>query len=678
MTAAEETRAARPAAGVTTSKHTPHTRDRQSQPRIPPSPRGRRWLEDARVVAALLGAAVIVAYGQVWRHDFVNLDDPTFVTDNDWVRQGVTLGGVVWAFTSTLAANWHPLTSMSHMVDYQIFGMNAGGHHLTNVALHVVNTLLLFVVLRRMTGTTGRSALVAFLFGLHPLHVESVAWIAERKDVLSTTFLFLALGAYERYTRQPTLGRYAAVLVAFALGLMSKPMLVTFPFLLLLLDFWPLGRLLVPGAAAPAERRGRDARPLGRLVLEKLPLFALSVAISIVTLVAQQDAMGSVEDYPLSLRLMNASLAYVRYARKMFWPVDLAIFYPYDTRISPWLAGGALVLLLGVSIVAIRAYRTRPALTVGWLWYVGGLVPVIGIVQVGRQALADRYSYVPLVGLFIAIVWMAADLLERPRPAWRWTAVGAIVAVCLVTTTMQVSYWRDSVTLFGHALAVTRDNYMAYLQVGAQLDADGKPSEAARYYSDALRVKPDYAEAHNNLGLLLAKGGDPAAAMQHYDAALRFDPAYPDAHYNRGLLLHRTGNPRAAAKEYGQVLALKPSYAKAHSNLGLILYEQGDLDGARAHLAEAVRVRPDFVDARINYGVVLRAAGQVDAAVAQDMEALRLAPSSAQAHFNLANVLAQRGDVDAAARHYREAVRLKPDYDAAREMLERLTAPRSG
>jgi tetratricopeptide (TPR) repeat protein len=505
-----------------------------------------------------------------------------------------------------------------------------------------------------------------------------VAWISERKDVLSTTFLFLALGAYEIYARGPTLGRYAAVVVAFALGLMSKPMLVTFPFVLLLLDFWPLGRLRVPGAPAPPGPRGGDARPLGRLVLEKLPLFALSVAISIVTLVAQHDAMGSVEDYPLALRLMNASLAYVRYARKMLWPVDLAIFYPYDASISPWLAGAAFVLLLGVSAVAIRAYRTRPELTVGWLWYVGGLVPVIGIVQVGRQALADRYSYVPLIGLFIAIVWLAADVLRRARPAWRCAAVGAVVVACLAATTIQVSYWRDSVTLFGHALAVTRDNYMAYLQVGAQLDADGKPAEAARYYADALRVKPDYAEAHNNLGLLLAKTGDPAAAMQHYDAALRFDPAYPDAHYNRGLLLHRSGDPRAAAEEYGRALALAPSYAKAHSNLGLILYEQGDLDAALAHLAEAVRLRPDFVDAHINYGVVLRAAGRVDAAVGEYTAALRLAPSSAQAHFNLANVLAQRGDVDEAARHYREAVRLKPDYDAAREMLERLTAARAG
>ena len=651
----------------------------------------------------LLCAAVGVAYGQLWGADFINLDDPTYVTENDWVRQGLTAGGVAWALTAIVSANWHPLTLLSHMLDVQLFGLNAGAHHLISVALHLVNTLLLFTVLRRMTAATGRSALVAFLFALHPLHVESVAWISERKDVLSTTFLFLALGAYEAYTRRPTLGRYAAVVIAFALGLMAKPMLVTLPFLLLLLDFWPLRRLRVGGTAVP-QKPAREIRSVGWLVLEKLPLIALSVASSAVTLITQQGAMGV--QNPLSVRVPNALIAYVRYVRKMLWPVDLAVFYPYDPTIAPWTALGASLLLLAISTVAVRAYRTRPALTVGWLWYLGGLVPVIGIVQVGRHALADRYTYVPLVGLFIAIVWSAADALTPLRAGTRYAIVGAVATVCLVATTLQVSYWRNSATVFAHALAVTRGNYMAYLQVGAQLDADGNPAEAARYYTEALRAKPDFAEAHNNLALVLAKTGDHDAALRHYDAALRADPTFADAHYNRGLLLQQTGHPVEAAEEYRQALALKPSYPDAHSNLGMLLViegrdheaeehyrraivlkpshveahsnlgnllvRRGRLQEGVAQLVSAVRLEPDRAELHNNLGIALAAQGKHEEAMAEYAEAIRLAPQLAEAHHNMGNSLVEVGRFAEAATQYREALRINPALRAAQQNLDTL------
>jgi tetratricopeptide (TPR) repeat protein len=611
-------------------------------------------------VSVLLGLAVLAVYGQTWHAGFTNFDDPSYVADNTWVRRGLTVGGVMWAFTSTEQANWHPLTWLSHMLDTQLFGANAGGHHLTSVALHLVNTLMLFFVLRRMTSAPMRSAMVAALFALHPLHVESVAWIAERKDVLSTSFLFAALGAYAAYARRPRAARYVLILVLFALGLMAKPMLVSFPFLLLLLDYWPLRR---------------RTRPM-LLAAEKLPLVVLSIAVSAVTLHVQRTARDVAGAYPMPLRLANAALSYVRYVRKALWPVDLAPFYPYAHALAPAAVGGALLLLAGATIAAVVVRRRRPELFVGWFWYVGTLVPVIGLVQVGRQAMADRYTYVPLVGLFIAAVWVAGDAFAwaRPRPLAPVLASVVVLGLCAGASVRQVSYWRDSVRLFEHALAVTDDNYVAALQIGVQRDAEGEPEEAARRYAEALRMKPDYPEAHNDLGLLLARRGDLGAAMQHYDEALRLAPLYADAHYNRGMLLHTTGALDAAADQYRQVLAIIPSYAKASNNLGLVLYGQQRNDAALAQLAYAVALWPDFLDARINYGIVLRATGQLDAALEQYMEALRIAPTSPEAHYDLGNLLGQRGDVDGAIRSYREALRFKPSYDAAREMLERALA----
>jgi tetratricopeptide (TPR) repeat protein len=619
---------------------------------------------------AVLAMTVAIAYARIWHAEFINLDDFVYVTGNPWVRRGLSWSGAAWALTSTELANWHPLTWLSHMLDVTIFGTQAGGHHATSVLLHAVNTVLLFAFLRTTTNATGRSAIVAFLFGLHPLHVESVAWVSERKDVLSTTFLFIAMAAYARYTRAPSIARYAAVALAFTAGLMAKPMLVTFPLLLLLLDVWPLGRL------AGDDDTSR-ARTLRALVLEKVPLFILSAIVSGITVAAQSGAgaVGSIEVFPVGARIANAALAYVRYVRRMVWPTDLAVFYPYDRDVSPVAAAAAVLAIVSISVVAARARRRRPELFVGWFWYVGMLVPVIGLVQVGTQALADRYTYVPLVGVFIALVWGLGDVAERRvAPALRIATLAALAALaiaCVAATVRQLSYWHDSETLFTHALAVTRDNYLASTHLGLRLSEQGRYAEAIERYRDALRTKPDDAEAHNHLAYALAQTGDRAGALEHYDAALRSAPQYADAHYTRGVLLQRSGDVAAAEDDYRAAIAALPSYVEAHNNLGLMLHEQGDLDDSRAHFATAVRLRPDHLSARINLGVVLRELGDLGGAIAQDREALRIDPRSAGAHFNFANALLDHGELDDAVAHYREALRLDPSFDAARDMLQR-------
>lgn len=618
------------------------------------------------LAATLLAVVVALPFLQLSGAEFINFDDPSYVTENPYVLQGVSVAGLRWALTTGTMANWNPLTWLSHMVDVQLFGMHAGGHHLTSVALHVVSTVVLFAALQTMGAARGRSAVVALLFGLHPLHVESVAWVSERKDVLSTTFLFVALWAYAVYARRPSAARYAAVVAAFAFGLMCKPMLVTFPFVLLLLDVWPLER----GSAVP----------LRRLLLEKVPLLAMSVVISAVTLVTQRGAMGTVEAYPFSRRVANAALAYGVYLRKTVWPVDLSCFYPYPADVS-WLAVGAAALALAAASVAALAFRCRhPYVFVGWFWFAGTLVPVIGLVQVGAQALADRYTYVPLVGVFIVLVWGACEFGMRWHVRDEYLRGGAVVVLvaCFGATWFQVSRWHDNVTLFRHALAVTHENYLAALQIGAHFDKQANPSEAARYYETALRIKPDYAEAHNDLGLVLAKRGDTAAAFAHYDAALAGAPLYADAHYNRGVLLQQSGRLDEAAQEYRRTLALRPSDVSAHSNLGAVLQARGDLEEAQAHLEEAVRLWPDHVPAHINLGVVLRARGDVAGAIAQYRESIRLDPRVVDAHYDLGNVLLQQGDREGAVAAYREALRLEPDYGPARDMLAHaLAAPPS-
>ncbi|MCY2989851.1 MAG: hypothetical protein NTY19_18560, partial [Planctomycetota bacterium] len=434
------------------------------------------------LACALLVVTVLCAYWPVGRHEFVNFDDPQYLVDNPQVRQGLTWGGIRWAFTTGHAANWHPVTWLSHMIDCQLVGLQAGWHHVIGMLFHIANSVLLYLVFQRMTGAIWRSFMVAALFALHPLHVESVAWAAERKDVLSALFWILSLAAYVRYTAAPSWRSYGVVMVCFALGLMAKPMLVTLPCVLLLLDYWPLGRW-----SFEANRRVR----LRLLIVEKLPLLALSAASCLVTMIVQSrgGAVGSVTAFPVTVRLANAVVAYVAYLGKLIWPTRLAVFYPYHA-IATWQWMSAAAVLAGITAVAIITRRRWPYLLVGWLWYLGTLVPVIGVIQVGRQSMADRYTYLPLVGVFVMLVWWITELSARSR--WSQSllrvAAGTAIIVCLALSFLQVVRWRNSVTLFEHCLRVTGNNALAHTSLGADLRRRGWLDEAMTHYREALRI----------------------------------------------------------------------------------------------------------------------------------------------------------------------------------------------
>jgi tetratricopeptide (TPR) repeat protein len=547
-------------------------------------------VEISRVATgALLALAVLVAFWPILDNDFVSYDDNTYVTDNPHVKQGLTRETIAWTFTATQAANWHPLTWISHILDWEMYGGEPRGHHLTSLLFHVLNTLLLFAVLRRMTGAVGRSAFVAALFGVHPLHVESVAWIAERKDVLSTTLWLLAIWAYLHYVRKPSARRLVLVAAALALGLTAKPMLVTLPFTLLLLDFWPLARWPKPG-----DRNRR--RLLWALVREKIPLFALVAASSLITFAVQRQglAMSSLDDIPLAQRLGNAAASYAVYLQKTFWPVDLAVYYPHPVQsLSPVAVAISIAILVALTAAAVALRRERRYLLVGWLWYLGTLVPVVGVVQVGGQALADRYTYVPLIGIFVILAWGIPDLLRttsRVAPADpRWLALPAVLVVALLAgvTRNQAGYWRDSATLFTHALQVTENNYIAHVHLGIARAAEGRFEESLRHYERALAIRPGDARARYNLGVLLASQGRYEEAVEHYAAALRARPAHARTHNNMGTALLSMGRVGEAETHFAEAIRLDPGYGGAVSNLAAALYAQGRYREAWAEVARA-------------------------------------------------------------------------------------------
>ncbi len=475
-------------------------------------------LRDALVIASLV-SAVLLIYGQTGGDDFISYDDPGYVTNNPSIRGGVTWESARWAFTSTYFYNWHPLTWLSYIVDYQLYGLSPRGYHLTNVLLHAANTLFLFLILRSMTGDVWPSVVVAALFGVHPLHVESVAWVSERKDVLSTLFWLLATGAYARYAATRSRMWYAAALGLFALGLTAKPMLVTLPFVLLLLDWWPLRRVELQFDGATRKRAAG-------LVVEKAPFLLLS-AISIAITVYAQSAGGAVaalEHFPLSARVGNALVSYVAYLEKTVWPVGLSVRYPHPGVALPlWKVLTAVFILLVVTAAAIRWWRSRPYVVVGWFWYLGTLVPVIGLVQVGDQAMADRYTYVPLIGVFVIVAWGARDLAARRwrvRVAAPWLAAAAVIVLSIAAWS-QAGYWRDSVTLYEHAASVVDGDPLLHYTLANELRERGRLGEAARHYEDALRFDPNYVAAHTNLGPILAQQGRFDDAITHYVAALR-------------------------------------------------------------------------------------------------------------------------------------------------------------
>jgi Tfp pilus assembly protein PilF len=587
-----------------------------SEVRRSDSPKVRRsWRQTLLIVVGLL-AITIAVYAPVRHYDFVPIDDPVQVSENPQVTAGLTWPGVVWAFTSARAGYWMPLVWLSHMTDVQLYGLHAGPHHVTNLALHLACTLLLFGLLLRLTGATWRSALVAALFAVHPLHVESVAWITERKDVLSTLFWMLTLWAYVSWTRRHGWGRYALVLALFVLGLMAKPMLVTLPVVMLLLDVWPLGRLRlagirgqgsgrrsprspIPDPCTAAARQGVPAATWRVAVFDKVPLFALAGAGAVVAFVTQQQAgaVSNLQVYSLGLRVGNALVSYVAYIGKMFWPARLAVLYPFPDSIPASSVAGAIALLAAVSFVVMRLAARRPYLAVGWLWYLVTLLPVIGFVQVGVQAMADRFTYVPLIGLFIAIAWSLPDPLAA-RSVTRRVAVPVVAALvvlaCAWTARAQVAYWKDGVRLWTRAteLTLNMDAYHAHMSLGAVLRDQGRLDEAASHFSEAVRLNPRSAESHNGLATVLQRQGKMDQAIVHYQEALRLQPALAEVHNNLGAVLAQQGRFDEAIVQFSEAARLKPDLELAHVNLALAFARTDRPQDALREFNEVLRINP--------------------------------------------------------------------------------------
>jgi tetratricopeptide (TPR) repeat protein len=667
------------------------------------------------LICLLLAVAVLLAYGQTGSHEFIDWDDDHYVTKNHWVQQGLTLKSVNWAFTATHSSNWHPLTWLSHMLDYELHGLDAGGHHLTSVFLHLASSLLLFYLLRRMSGMTWGSAFVAACFALHPLHVESVAWVAERKDVLSAFFGMLALYAYALYTERPGLVRYMLVFLLFGFGLMAKPMLVTLPFVLLLLDYWPLRRLELRSLGVMGDTLRR--RSVFHLILEKVPLLALSAASSVITMYAQErgGAVTALKGEPvhgdgaavsfyigLGERFANAAVSYVSYLGKMIAPYDLSFFYPFREVIPDWQVYAAVGFLLVTSLAALLLVRRFPYLFVGWFWYLGMLVPVIGVVQVGWQAMADRYTYLPLIGIFIVIAGAFGDLLKVWPRAVRAVAVvaSALIVVMAGLAWKQTGYWKDGITLYGRAVAVAPEDSFGHFKLGVALADRGEFDGAIERFRQAIRLQPYDMRSRFNLGLALFKQGKVDAAISQYTEALEIYPAFdmarqqlkialafkrsledkavlggPEAtHMARGFELERQGKFEQAVQEYRKILALDPRHLQAHQHLGTVLHRLGQMDKAIVHYKEVLQASPNLAGAHYNLGLALVGQGKVEEAVNHYVEALRLKPDFVEVHNNLGVALSRLGRPEEAVSHFRQALQLRPDYPQARDNLNKIMA----
>ncbi len=631
------------------------------------------------LVSLLLVVATLAAFWPVRYCEFVNYDDGDYVTENLRVKSGLTLPNVRWALTTTHAGNWHPLTWLSLQLDATLFGVNPLPFHFTNLALHCVSTLLLFVTLRFMTGAVWRSALVAALFALHPLHVESVVWVAERKDVLSTFFWMLTLLAYGWYAARPDIVRYLSVVLVFSLGLASKPMLVTLPCVLLLLDYWPLGRaacgvrraewgrgtLFTPNAASGTPHS------LGRLLLEKLPLFALSVAACWITLQAQRGAVSSLDRLPLSSRLANIVTSYGGYLAKMAWPVDLCILYPHPfddlPRWQPVLSSIVLVLL---SVLAFWQARRHPYLLVGWLWYLGTLVPVIGLVQVGEQALADRYTYIPLIGIFLAVAWGVPAFLSscRVSPVALVFPALLLLLVCAILTRAQVWHWRTSMELWEHALKVTANNATAHNNLGGALMDQGRNDEAAEHLKLALLIRRGkYAKASHNLGLINARQGNLDAAAAYYLRALESQPDLAVSFNNLGLVQSWQGQPELALSSFRSAVEIQPVNAKYRFHYACALQAQGHLAAARAEYDEGMRLDPTWAAVIDDSAWQMVTRGPTDRHLM--LEALTQATEACQAtEYRRADFL------DTLAAAYAATDRFEEAEQTARRALELATA----
>jgi uncharacterized membrane protein YhaH (DUF805 family) len=569
----------------------------------------RAWLSPA-VICVGLAALIWTVFGKTAGYEFVNYDDGIYVYENPFVTSGITCSGIAWSFTHAHAGNWHPLTTMSHMLDCQLFGVRPGAHHLVNVGLHTVAAAVLFLAIRQMTGATWRSAFVSALFAIHPLHVESVAWIAERKDVLSGAFFALTLYAYGRYVRRPSIGNYFTMSILFALGLLSKPMLVTTPVLLLLLDYWPLVRL-------------RDLQALRARIVEKVPLLILSAGSCVATLLAQRDSIAAREQLPLVLRLGNAAASYAIYLWQMLWPQKLAVFYPYP-RVSFVVSLMAFALLTLISLAAVLVRRRFPYVFTGWFWYLGMLVPVIGVVQVGLQGHADRYTYLPQIGLYIVLTWLVVELLRQIRYGFVVLPIAAttVIAAFTARAAAQTAAWRNSESLWGTTLVFTHDNDVAHANLADLYLRQGKLEEAISHSRQALAIRPNNADAENNLALALRRRGDVEGAIAHWEKALQHNPHQLNAEFHLAWVL--ATSPQAQVRDGARAVQLMQDLLQ-HANAGGAMV----LRTLAAAYAEAGRFSEAMTTAQSALELAVR---QNDSGLAED---LRLNIANYQAHLPL-------------------------------------------
>jgi tetratricopeptide (TPR) repeat protein len=654
-------------------------------------------LEHPVLIALLLALVVVAVHLPVVRFDFTNYDDNEYVTRNPQVLKGLTWEGARWAFTHGHSANWHPVTWLSHMLDCQLYGLKSGGHHLTNLLLHAANTALVFLVLRCLTGAVWRSACVAALFGLHPLHVESVAWVAERKDVLSAFFGLLCLWAYGYYVEnsegrnpksegnpkadlrrdggQSTMAApnsdlrapifYLLSLTFFALGLMSKPMLVTWPCLLLVLDFWPLRRFHPP-AGELADAASSGVRVAWRLLVEKLPFFALSASSCAVTFLVQRAWGGLVplEHVPVGPRLLNVPVSYCRYLAKLVWPTDLAVMYPYVRGWPAVAVVGSVLVLAGATVLVLWQWRRRPYLLAGWAWFLGTLVPVIGLVQVGSQSMADRYTYLPSIGFFLLAVWGAAEVIGA-SPARRLIggiAAAAILSACAFLTRSQAVCWQNTETLFQHALKVTSGNVVAHNSLGFYYASRKQPQEAERAFRAALVIQTNSAYSWQGLAMALIDQQKHMEAIAACQAALVAEPSMAAAQSTMGLALMKLGRTNEAVACYSEALRLQPKQAEAHYNLANALASQGQIEAARQHYEASLRSDPGSADAHNNLAYMFLREDKREWAESEFKSALVLQPDLWPAHYGLATVLVRQGKIPEAIQHYCETLVARPEF----------------
>ena len=615
------------------------------------------------ICAVLVGITWLV-FGQTVGYQFVTYDDPQYVYENAKVAAGLSPDSVLWAFTHTVGGNWHPLTVISHMLDCQLYGLKPAGHHFTNVLLHTIAVILLFLVLRRMTGTLWQSAFVAALFAIHPLHVESVAWISERKDLLSAVFFMLTLGVYIRYVHKLSFTSYILVLLVFAFGLMSKPMLVTVPFVLLLLDYWPLKRF--PSETSVKHRHGRTVENCAntrRIFIEKIPLLLLSLASCAATLLAQRHFIDPIGNLTLLDRLCNAAVATVVYLRQLVWPFGLSVFYPHPRHsLSILQVLVATLFLIGVSAAAFMCRRRNPYFLTGWFWFLGMLVPVSGIIQVGEQAHADRYMYLPQIGLYILVTWFVADTVSswRHRRILLATAMASSIALLMYPAWKQTSYWRDGRALWTHALAVNPQNDTAHISL-CDLDLrENRLDDAIFHARKALEIRPDSAEAESRLGVALSASGQNEEASIHFRKALETHQIRPRLHYNLATLLLNSGHLDEAIAEFQKELQIQPDFVEAHNNLGIALTSKGELGEALAHLQKALELDPHLPKVHHNIAMILLRQGQLDQAIAHLQKELQVNPASAEAHNDLGIVWSQHGRIDQAINEWQKTLELQP------------------